>query len=807
MNQRSIGRQEHSKYLGGLRRQNNVAISLMALCLTAASFGFLVPASSGINSSSQMSARVFSDGIKVRLDRNSPAFAALEDVWSDPLPHPGSKNKNGELADSINKEASPEGEHGIRPIALTADGPGVEHLAAKILRANLREKKLLAQELRLRESKAIAVSAAASKALGEMFTHFRPLPAAQDSIEPTSLRSKGTIRTVSLKDLNISRDELIGSLMLPIANSGSNANEDAAPNPDNHGIKFNDYHRRTLNAFTTIGRSQQNSPRVIRAPRIPQRIEGREENSAEVVAPPEPAMGSMFVQRHTKKTFDDNSDENNSEQARLHQVLVSGTIEFTDGLAVANAQDRVVVYRELDGDPLEHAAVWLRKGSFELFAEENIGFIVAELRTPYGDVVGRNVVDLSKATISNVKQRRIERVALKIKPVLQGISGQVSISKSELQAIPVRQAEVLLRDLPFNTKTNQTGHFEESRFLEGSTAVLRVNRPGYLGTVAMAHAGSENKLEIFKYQHEGQLRKLLSSIQSNNFDAGRSAFVWGRVTKSGSPMAGAQVEILTTKEALRPIYFNANLVPDLNLKATSNNGLYLFVPVNNGSHAVHAVHGNGIATEPILFPCEGGAASHVDIETNQTSVSKVKVFDAFSTDHPLPAKISRPGSNSFTTVDRAGVGTLKYAPGQGLLILDSEIGSGYAQTRIAMSSGRRIAYFPMIQESWLEGMRGVSRVNFESGTGVVVGFIQGASPYRVALEESSTLSSSKIIYFNNRGEPSENDFGEPGGGFVVFNVPEGFRTITIQPSGSMKIHSAVTLVEGRVTSVVSHWIR
>lgn len=779
-------------------RKHSVVISFMTIALSFVSFGFLVPASSGIDSS----ARVFSEGVKIKLDRNSPAFAALEDTWTPTVSERGNSGVAG-LKD-------------VESIPLMVGGEESRYLAAKIMRANQREQSLLAQESLARNARSKAVGEAAAEALRRMMTRFQPNPVKPNNdgnieqkleagTKEVALSSGAReTRTISLSELHMSREELLGSLFFPLANSDS----------------LEPAKQQSINVATSVYGVR---PRIIQAPRIPshpepdRHFEGpihQQDTQSGQFDGDERKEKTDFEERRAaaleihkeKKSFDGAPQE----QQLLHQVVISGSLEFSDGLALANAQDRVVVYREVDGEPVEHGAVWLRQGSYEIFAEENSGFIIGELRTPYGDVIGRGIVDLSQVEVAGHNQIRLENVKLKIKPILQGISGQVVQTNLDGSNAQVRNGEVVFRDLPFAAKTDRKGHFEEGRLLEGSNSIVLVNRTGSWGTLAFAHTGSENKIEIFQNQDEKMMHHLFSLTRAGDSaigSNGAAAIIWGRVTQGGKPVSGAHAELLTTAEVVRPIYFNAAMLPDPSLKATTANGLYAFFPVPIGSHAVQAVLDTGSMADPVVFPTENHTVSRVDIEVSTVRQAKIKVFDAFQTNHPLLAEVSSPGSTQVTTIDRSGIGSIRYSDSQGLLILDADAGSAYQKTRITMSRDRRTVFFPMIQTLWLEGLRGTLRLNPEPATGTIIGFIQGSSSYKIALEDKSVLPSSRIVYFNNKGEPVEQSFGEPGGGFVVFNVPEGFRTVTVQPSGSLKMHATVALVDGKVASVISHWIR
>ncbi len=751
-------------------KRHALGVSLLAIGLSSAfvSFAFFAPPAAGTGTG----VRVFTEGVNIKLDRSSPAYAALEDTWSSDVIT--TTDTGGPVAVELSV--------GVNPIT---------HLAEKLIRANQREHSLIAQERASRQASAQLMAQMAAETLRQMTSGLRA-PAEKNPKEDIVKSAAKTgdspvTKTISLSDLNISREELLGSLFLPLANSANEDHRDAPEVPEP---------------------AISNAPRFAIAPHQPRKTPAPEQsrrNTGFSQSNPQPDFGDDHTRTQSPKFSTESvSLHSCTPKPTLHQVVVSGPLEFSDGLALSNSMDRVVVFRQVDGEPVESGAVWLRQGRYELFAEENSGQIVGELRTPYGDVIGRGSFELGCAPVKQQNQPHITGIKLRIQPVPQGLGGQVLAKKQ-----PLPGTEVVFRDLPFVSKTGGDGRFEQQNLLEGSNAIVAVNRPGYWGTLTFARTGIDNQIELISNRDDQMIRHLMSvaMARSGQGSGKQAAIIWGRVTQGGKPRQGAKVELLTTAAIMQPMYFNSAMMPDPNLTQTSANGMYAFFPVPQGAHAVQAALDADQVTEPLVFPTEDRMISRMDIETAAVRQAKVKVFDAFATDRPVSAQLTSPGSSQAKTIDQTGTGLINYAENRSLLIIDSDAGSLYRQVRIAISRDRGIIYLPMITNAWIDGMRGRFRVNTELGSGAVVGFVQGASPYKVALEERSLLPSSRVIYFNSRGEPHDTDFGQPGGGFVIFNVPEGFRTITVQASGSSKIHSSVALVESRVVSVISHWIR
>jgi len=785
-----------------------------------ASFGFLMPATSGTNVSN---GRIFSDGLKIELDRSSPAFAALEDAWSTQQ-----VAETPQLKESIQ----------AKTFELVSGMSSAAGIAQQILRDNYREENLLAQERALRDANSEALTQAAGEVLKSLAAHFIVAPQADaaevepaqvvvsndsgpalrgavDGVNSREVEPPTIVKTISLTDLQMSRDELFGGLLLPLANAKKPAllhmptlashSAPGASIPENEGS-------------TSIAKQIVEPSDPAKQP-VGVKIESDESpavHAAAVRSQSSLAGGKQYAAAKTTAALSSASLAGTP----LHQVVVSGPIEFGDGLALSNSMDRVVIYRDVDGEAQESGQVWVREGRYEIFVEETSGVLTGELHTPYGDVVGRGVVDLSTLPLTNATQRSVSAVSIKITPVIQGLSGRVVSARNDGKAPGLKSATISLQDVELEARSFKGGGFSEPNLVEGSSVIVEATHANYWDTLTFARTGINNEIQILPDQDGQMIRQLLTLTRATGREQSSGAVVWGRALKNGKPIAGANVQMIQlnvsgsrsasagTDAEIRPIYFDSNMQPSTSLTETTANGLYAFFPVAAGTHAVHVAFSEDSGTEPLLFPTRAKTVSQVDIEISSLKTAKVKVFDAFHTDMPVASELTNPAMLSQATqVAASGIGQLTFSDGQGPLIVDADAGRGFEKTRVSMGRDRQNLFVPMISSAWLADIRGKARINTDQGSGTVVGFVQGSTVYKVAIVNSSLAGNARVIYFNNRGDLTPDDYGQPGGGFVVFGVQEGFRTITVQGAGSPKVHSAVTLVDHNVTNVLSHWIR
>ena len=719
------------------------AVPLMLVGMSASSFAFFPTKST----SNDPNARVFGDGLKIKLDRSSPAFAILEDEML------GDK-----LGGATERAPAVEAE----PLHAGA-GVSMQALAEKIARANQREASLIAQERRARENAARAFAQMATQVFTKLATAPKPIPKPEPVVQKAKPQA-GVVhptRTISLTDLRMSREELLGAIVLPMAQAAGGDSEEVAQ------------------AIATAA-AKGTDASIAAADRKPGGRKAEDKDESEERTDAEPA----------------------AEPA--HQVYISGPIEFSGGLALANTHDKVVVYREHDGELMESGAVWLREGRYEIFVESTEGDLIAELRTPYGDVLGRANVALAKIPAVTEK-KKADSVALRIKPIPQGVSGRVASYQKDSDK-PLNGAHVAFRDIPLATASKEAGRFEEKAFLEGSNIIVRATRPGHWASLGFASTGHANDLSLLPTGEGHILRQLAAIAKARGSKLTEAGVVWGRVTNKGQPVAGATVDILTENVTTQAIYFNEKMEPAADLETTTANGYYAFFPVVSGSHSVQAKIDERNSL-PVLVPTENKTVSRANLELSQERKAKVRVFDAFRTSYPLAAEITTPGVTSGISVGPTGEGFLPFPSGDNVLMLDSSAGSSYERVRLAVNRDRRVVFVPMVQSSWLDRIRNERRINKEPATGVIVGFVQAGGPYRAIMDSGTIHPNTRIVYFNSRGEVVSYETGVPGGGYAIFNVPDGFKTVAVQAAGSPKLHTNVVLVQDGFTNVMNHWLR
>lgn len=748
-------------------------------------------------SSSEFDTREFSDGLSIKINRESPAFAALEDSISS------FEGEGDELSPFMPMELIAAGETSFAPQAQAIISSNLEtqlRLEAEeriaLARVQFQAEQTEAHHRAVRAASSAENSAVSALALPSGFSQAPTIALATTNheslgaivAEPGSMLITGgkiisldagqnlaiesapfehPTRTIKLAELNIDKAELLRSLLFPIVTSGKNESLDKAAASSKTTASLKSAASESTEASRLGGLAARTRPKPIDRPLNSQ---GISEGADQGIAAASP-------------------------------LVISGPVEMSGGLAITASSDQVVVYREEQGERFEAGYVWLRDGRYEIYVDVVAGRLIGELQTVSGDVLGRGEVSLSSISAGK-SQYKVDGVKLAIRPVSNGLRGQVvSAYSNGTKVLAVAQANVDLKDIDQELETETNGKFSDPDVGTGSVVITRVRKEGHWGTLAFIEAGAENVVTMFP---DAMMNALLSLTGA---DAKKpNAVVWGRVSQSGKPAAGAVVEMITGEQEAKAVYFNSLLIPDASLSSTSANGLYAFIVPEAGVHAVQARLANAVM-EPVLFPAETGVVTSIDLEVNRGRKIAIKVFDAFRNGQPLSATATPVGSESPVSIDAGGRGILRYALGTGLLSFDVSSEDSYAVTRINLPREKDFIFAPMVEHNWLNEMRSHRRISKELDTGVIVGFVDSRSPYEVYVRPDTIAVKAKILYFDARGRALRTNSGVPGGGYVIFNVPEGLATVSIVSGGAIKLHSATALADRSVVNVFNHSLR
>jgi len=475
---------------------------------------------------------------------------------------------------------------------------------------------------------------------------------------------------------------------------------------------------------------------------------------------------------------------------------IVGPLEITGGLVVTN-EHHLEVRRSDEGVYKELGKVDLSTGTYNISVEDASGSVVARLVDKTGRILGEGSFRLS--LVSSLKQNPVTGPKLKVEPG-QDFAGIVT-SSYNARPEDVAPAKTLATFVKGASEVNaaKDGLISMNNVAKGSTTVMRVAAPQHLQTASLIVSGTEFRTQLYPEKMVKSLQDLVGQQRSMSLD-GQPAIIWGKISMDGKPVAGIEV-VVESDPDLIPIYFNQWMLPDANLKSTSENGLYAFVQVSPGFHSVLATRAKGIFGYQNVVVEEGSVAQG-DIENTMKKESvPLRIFDAFN-GSPIPAQVTMQSLDDELMVER----------GSATLLLPQVSRWGLAQVQPASMDYAKAVYFyndkdafihaPLIRTAWLGEIRTYQRVDDMPNVGIVVGFVPDED-FEVYLAGYDKFPENQIVYFDMQGRILQNHKGIAGGGFILYNVPDETHEVVVLGARTRKMYSRVLPVDSGSISVLN----
>jgi hypothetical protein len=464
-----------------------------------------------------------------------------------------------------------------------------------------------------------------------------------------------------------------------------------------------------------------------------------------------------------------------------------GVVEIK-GLPSGQPQWEMRIARYEDDIKKEDGRIDARTSTFEIPVAQSSGVLVAEMVDSHtGEVLGEGRVRLSdlkgeskqnKMTIAAVNNQMLASFA----SFYSDPSLNPKIAAGRNRPVATR---VLLASLEAEGQTDKSGLYSFDQIQKGSWGLLRTEAKGFKSGLYMLQSGQEKRLPLFPESMIQAMKQIIRDQSNRSEVAETGSVVWGQVLQNGKPVAGAEVEV-EAYENYRPVYFNNLLIPDVQLKATSENGFFAFVHLPAGYHSLVASQGLAYISH-VNVVVDDDTVSIAQLESSlQTEKASVKVFDAFS-GQPAVAQLEMQSLSA--ALDVRGFAEVNLSPIQRLSFMkvhpQSQI---YSDALQIYEDTADSIYAPLIRNDWLQALLASRKINQQPDTGVVVGFV-GSGNFETYLGHEPRFPVDQIVYFDSRG--SIVDKGVPGGGFVLFNVPLGVQSIVIAHPKSDQLQTQV----------------
>lgn len=452
------------------------------------------------------------------------------------------------------------------------------------------------------------------------------------------------------------------------------------------------------------------------------------------------------------------------------EIEIRGKFILTGGVGYTN-DHHFDVRRRQEGVHEEQGTVDMRSNSYAIRVRGHNGEVVVRLRDQQDHILGEASFHLADLTQNSV---RVDGPLLSLRPLQDAAGRFVSAYSptSNKARVADAKASVLSGAMPITVARN--GEFEFDRLQKGSFTLMSATAKNHRRTLAIVPAGFRSDLPLFPEGMVQSLRQIVSDQKQMNLNDPDAPLVWGRVLLNGKVLAGVRVEMESAPES-EAIYFNELLLPDPKLKATSANGLYAFVNVPDGLHALLARRGDAYFSH-LNVVTERGSISVGDLTSNiRTEQARLRVFDAF-TGEARGAQLIHQGIEDEIEVGPSGWVSTLIPHEHRLSLIQVGPQAPYLAATYQSDDADGYVHFPLVRADWLNYLRVSLRLDDTPGSATVVGFVPNEAFTADAVEEAGH---SRIVYFDPQGRAIHGNKGVAGGGFVIFGLSEGVREVTV----------------------------
>ena len=478
-------------------------------------------------------------------------------------------------------------------------------------------------------------------------------------------------------------------------------------------------------------------------------------------------------------------------------VWIDGQIEMTGGLGWIGPETDLVVRRTVDGRTQEKGRIWVTEGKFEIHVSKATGYLVAELQTRDGRVLGRGEVNLVGVLgTAPTSGQRIGDLKIALRPTtevasLRAVSGY---SHGE-RKIALADAQVEIDSVAHAMSVDDEGFVGEPSIGAGSSYVARASAPKHWPSLIVAGADRPRDVHLLP---NGMVKALvdLSLKKNDRRDALNESIVWGQVTQGTEAVAGASVELTAGQT---PIYFNDFYLPDQTLQRTGKNGLFAFVNVKSGVQAVRVRRGE-VAYPAQIFASEAKHVSYVELSLRDKVVAEFNVSDVLGGNRLTPANLKLVGTDAALATKGRDVVELNTA-GDAMMI-EADAGPDFEVSRTTVGAEPREVQLPIVRREWLRGLYGARTIEPKLDRGAVVGFVDGQD-FEVEMTGGLLKERLPIVYFDALGKPVAGPTGIAGGGFAILNAPTGVQTVQIHPTQARASFTQVVVAEPNLVHVMT----
>lgn len=466
-------------------------------------------------------------------------------------------------------------------------------------------------------------------------------------------------------------------------------------------------------------------------------------------------------------------------QNRIVGIVEIGNLPFTN-------EHHIEIRRYEEGVFRENGTANLLEATYEIFPNDLKGFLLGRLIDKNGKILGEGVVRISDTILNKAGAHRGPKIHIRAK---SDISGRAVSSYRLGDKNALAQAS---KATIFQGHKEQTvgtdGAVKFDNVVRNSTTAMIAESKGHISSQQIIIAGENFNTELIPEKMGVALKQIISDLKQQNLNDPNLSIILGKVSFDGLPISGVNVKIENgndTRADSDVIYFNTLMLPDLNLTATSENGYFAFIVEGGDMMTLMAYRGDRYFghLNTVVSP---GITSFAEIKnTIKTESVEIKVYDPF-TGLPEKSKLDLQGQEEQIDIE-TGIGSaqLPYLGRWSLLFSNpNEKNLAAHYTYVEKSD---YIYVPVLSREWMSYIFSSTKRSIYPGTNIITGFVIDED-YEVEMPGFEEIKN-HIIYFDYAGKIT--DRGTQGGGFILYNLPEGIYEPLVYGSHSQKVYSRI----------------
>ncbi len=459
---------------------------------------------------------------------------------------------------------------------------------------------------------------------------------------------------------------------------------------------------------------------------------------------------------------------------------IVGEVEVR-GLPYTN-DHHIEIRRFEEGVFREKGTADLLEYTYEIFPTDLKGFLLGRLVDNAGKILGEGVVRISDTVLSKTGAHRGPKILIMPTADVRGhavssynIGNKTSLPEGGKAAIFQGQNE---------KPVAKDGLVTFDNVVRNSATTLTVESKGHFTSQQTIISGENFSTELIPEKMGVALKQIVSDLRQQNLNDPNLSIVLGKVTFDGRPVSGVSVKAENTKD-LEAVYFNALMIPDVKLTTTSENGYYALIVEGGDMMTLMAYRGDKYFGH-VNTTVSPGMTSFAEIQNTVKSENvDIKVYDPF-TGLPETANLEIQGQSESIAVEN-GLASAQLPSLARWSFLFSSPTEKYLPAHYTYIEKSDYIYVPVVSRDWMNYVFSSGKLNLYPATNIVIGFVVDED-FEVELANQVSLKNN-IVYFDYTGKVV--DHGTQGGGFILYNLPEGIYEPLVFGTKSQKVYSRI----------------